>query len=157
MSSAAPVVDTVDSFFVSLPEVSLRKSFPTAFVTLLALSPVPLPVAASESVTAELARTGAITCRPTLKHFCRNIHVGCSGRSSIATFTFVVTMQDGQARVRAAPVAGEVRSGPIEWTDDYAIVWLRPTPDYIKVTADGSYSFRHYANGTAYMSYGNCR
>jgi hypothetical protein len=126
-------------------------------VSLLALSLATPSLTTADSVTAELARTGAVTCRPTLKHFCRNIHVGCSGRSSIATFTFVVTTQDGQARVQATPVAGEVRSGPIEWTDDYAIVWLRPTPDYIKVTADGNYSFRHYANGTAYMSYGNCR
>jgi len=136
-------------------------------VPLLISSLTTLPAAnvtATDSVTDELARNGTVTCQPTLDYFCRNIHVGCSGRSSIPTFTFDVTMNKDRASLtqkaavetRTVPA---VRTGPASWADDngYVIVWLRPSMDYLKIVAGGSYSFRHYSGGTAYMSYGQCR
>jgi len=136
-------------------------------VALVILSMTALPtatVAAQETVTDELARNGAVTCQPTLDHFCRNIHVGCSGRSSIPSFTFDVTISGDRASLKQktpveSPQGPPPRSGPVSWADGngYAIVWLRPTPDYLKIVADGSYIFRHYSGGTAYMSYGKCR
>jgi len=137
------------------------------FVASVLLSMTALPtasVAAKESVTDELARNGTVTCRPALHYFCRNIHVGCSGRSSIPTFTFDVTVTNDRASLKQttsieSSPATSPRSGPVSWADDngYAIVRLRPTPDYLKIVADGSYSFRHYSDGTGYMSYGKCR
>ncbi|MDH3452825.1 MAG: hypothetical protein OEN20_10410, partial [Gammaproteobacteria bacterium] len=102
-------------------------------------------------------RNGTVVCQPTLRYFCRNIHVGCSGRSNIATFAFVVTIENKRAWLQQAADESKARSGPIEWAEDYAIIWLHPTSDYVKITADGTYSYRHYSRGTAYMSYGTCR
>jgi len=137
------------------------------FVASVLLSMAALPtasVAAKESVTDELARNATVTCQPALHYFCRNIHVGCSGRSSIPTFTFDVTVGNDRASLMQktpveSPPGPPPRSGPVSWADDngYAIVWLHPTPDYLKIVADGTYSFRHHSRGTAYMSYGSCR
>ena len=137
------------------------------FVPLVILSMTALPVTtagATEPVTAEFARKGTVTCRPTLNYFCRNIHIGCSGRSNISTFIFDVTTNNDRASLKErasaeSQISPPRRSGPIDWADDYeyAIVWLHPTSDYLKIAADGTYSFRHYSRGTAYMSYGKCR
>lgn len=128
-------------------------SLVSSFCALLA----PTQVAASESVPATLARTGSITCRPALDYFCRNIHVGCSGRSAIATSDFVIRVHGQQARLEPVPDEFSVRGGPLEFAHDSAIVWLPPTLGYVKITADGTYSFRHYRQSAAYMSYGACR
>ncbi len=118
------------------------------------------PAAASDTdVAQKLAQTGKISCRPALRHFCRNIHISCSGRSDIETAPFVVTLS-GEAAVLDFPDgrAPDVPSGgPFRTGADFALVRLRPDADYIRVEADGRYSFRLYRRGVAYMSYGRCR
>lgn len=116
-----------------------------------------LPACAGASVLSDLARDGTLSCRPALPFFCRNIHVGCAGRSRIATFDFTVTLDGKRARVQPASAGAETHTAPIEWAEDYAIVWLRPARDYLKITGEGTFSMRHYTRGTAYMSYGACR
>ena len=107
----------------------------------------------------KLAQSGAITCQPALKHFCRNIHIACSGRSDIEAAPFVLSVSGNDARLDFphggapdVPLTGGIRFGA-----DYALFRLRPDADYIRVEADGRYSFRLYRRGVAYMSYGECR
>ena len=135
-----------------------------AFLILVWMSAQAVPaLAAPESVTSALARTGTASCKPALAFFCRNIHVRCSGRSTIPTFAFDITINAGQAVLKPTGDNGEAtmapRSGPVEWANDqaYVIVWLRPRPGYLKIAADGRYIFRHYFRDTGYMSYGSCR
>lgn len=128
-----------------------------------ALASVTLTTAAGESVTARLARGSSATCLPTLRNFCENIHIGCSGRSAIETFSFVVTANADKASLErtSGDAASNMppRSGPVEWAenDAYVVVRLAPAHGYLKILFDGSYSYRHYSRGTAYMSYGKCR
>ena len=133
------------------------------FVVLLSMSAQAVPALASpKSVTAELARRGTATCVPARAFFCENIHVGCSGRSTIPTVSFDIAIKGEHAWLKQTADTGEPtmapRSGPIEWENDdaYVIVWLRPRPDYLKISSDGRYSFRHTSRGTAIMSNGTC-
>jgi hypothetical protein len=133
------------------------------FTVLLSMSAQAVPALASPtSVTAELARRGTATCEPAQAFFCENIHVGCSGRSTIRTVSFDITIKAKHAWLKQRTDTREPtmapRSGPIEWANDdaYVIVWLRPRPDYLKISSDGSYSFRHTSGGTATMSNGIC-
>lgn len=132
-------------------------------VVVLWLSAQAVPVlAAPQSVTAELARTGTATCEPARAFFCENIHLGCSGRSTIPTVSFDIKIKAKHAWLKQTPDTSEPtmapRSGPIEWAnvDAYVIVWLRPRPDYLKISSDGRYSFRHTSRGMATMSNGTC-
>jgi hypothetical protein len=47
-------------------------------------------------------------------------------------------------------------SGPLGFGAGYALLRLRPDADYLKVEADGRYSFRIYRRGSALMSLGIC-
>ncbi|HEY6512464.1 MAG TPA: hypothetical protein VI032_10820 [Burkholderiaceae bacterium] len=115
------------------------------------------------SVLATLAQAGEVSCQPALPVFCSNIHVSCSGPSAIRTFAFTL---------RASGVLGSIESaadtsgiGPLyakaraEWSthDGTVILWPQQGPGYIKLLADGRYSFRHYGEHTATMSHGQCR
>jgi hypothetical protein len=106
---------------------------------------------------------GTVTCRPALRYFCGNIHAGCSGRSTIAAAPFDL-MVDGEAASLSyadskGPDAALPLVGPIGIAGDrsYAIVWLRPSADYVRLEADGRYNIRIYVRGEAYMSRGTCR
>lgn len=119
--------------------------------------------ATSEAVTDTLDHTRTAACTPAMKRFCENIHIGCSGRSRIPAVPFVITLEGDLARLKtAAPATRSAmlpRTGSINWADHHAylIVRFRPGADYLKIKSDGSYSYRHYNRGKAYMSYGRCR
>ena len=116
------------------------------------------------TVLSKLATTGEVACQPALPFFCGNIHVACSGRTTIRTFAF---------KMRAGPSRGSIESGsdtagvselyqdgPVAWESANTSVILRPHAGsgYIKVLANGTYSFRLYAQGQGdgVMSYGRC-
>ena len=118
---------------------------------------------AGGSLVENLMQRGSVTCRPALRYFCRNIHAGCSGRSTIAAAPFDLTV-DGEAASLSypagrAPDTALPLSGPLVVPGDraYAIVWLRPSADYVRLEADGRYNIRIYVRGEAYMSRGVCR
>lgn len=134
-----------------------------ALATTVALAATGAFAGAPEAVFDRLERTGAMGCRPALRHFCANVHVGCAGRSSIPAPAFVVSLRDGRLHLedpRSAPAAhAPTPRGELEWAHDrsYALARLQPPAGYLKIVADGSYSYRIYRRGKAYMSYGACR
>ena len=109
-----------------------------------------------------LARGGAVTCEPTGRFFCRNIHVSCSGRSAIPTFPFKLEVDGEVGRITsdsdASGIVDRYRDAAVGWASDGAYVILRPRGDngYVKLLAPGSYSFRHYSRGVGLMSRGRC-
>lgn len=117
----------------------------------------------NRNAAATLARTGEVSCEPSLPVFCANIHVSCSGRSSIPTFPFKLRASGTRGWIESdadtAGIAQQYENGRLEWDADAASVILRPhqSPGYIKLLADGSYSLRLYSSHAATMSLGRCR
>ena len=111
---------------------------------------------------AVLAQTGKVSCEPWLPVFCSNIHVSCSGPTSIKTFPFTLRATRTHGSIEsAADTAGmteQYENGRVEWSEEEGYVILRPhqTNGYIKMLADGRYSFRHYLQHDGTMSHGLC-
>lgn len=114
------------------------------------------------SAVAKLAQTGAVTCQPTLPFFCKNIHVACSGRSTLRTFPFELraTFSHGwiESRSDTSGIDKLYGNGSVDWANEDTYVIFRPHGGngYIKLLADGKYSFRHYSRDAGTMSYGHC-
>jgi hypothetical protein len=117
---------------------------------------------APQTAIAKLAHAGEVSCQPSLPFFCSNIHVACSGTSSMKTFPFKFRATFADGSIESASDTGGIReqyeSGRAEWDSDGAYVILRPrlANGYIKLLADGTYSFRHYAQHVGTMSRGHC-
>ncbi len=114
------------------------------------------------SAVAKLAQTGELSCRPSLPAFCGNMHVSCSGQTSIKTFPFKLRATPSQGTIESAPETEALRTlyenARIEWDSQGRYVLLLPhqAGGYIKLLSDGSYSFRYYAQGVGAMSIGRC-
>ena len=114
------------------------------------------------SAVAKLAASGEVSCRPALPFFCGNMHVSCAGLTSIATFPFKLRATAVLGTIEAAPgtesLRGAYENGRVEWdpAGTYVIVLPSGGGGYVKLLADGSYSFRHYAQHGAAMSLGHC-
>ncbi len=127
----------------------------------LSLSAASAP-ASDRTLISRLVRDGAVTCEPTGRFFCRNIHVSCSGRSAIPTFPFKLEVDGEVGRITsdsdASGIVDRYRDATVRWTSDGAYIILRPRGDngYVKLLAPGSYSFRHYSRGVGLMSRGRC-
>jgi len=92
---------------------------------------------------------------PALPKFCANIHVGCSGRSRVATSPFKVVVRRGRSHVTFPDGTG----WPVNATQSGGDLILRPenSRNWIRIAADGRFSQRIYRNGAALMSRGICR
>ncbi len=112
----------------------------------------------ARNVPALLAEEGRIECRPAIPFFCRNIHISCSGQSAVRTVPFDLTVTGERGKlVFANPDKPDgPDSGPVRIESGYALLRLIPDADYVKVEADGRYSFRIYRRGIALMSHGVC-
>jgi len=117
---------------------------------------------APRSAVAKLAASGEVSCRPTLPFFCGNMHVSCAGLTSIATFPFKLRATAVAGTIESAPgtesLQGPYQNGRVTWDPAGAYVIVLPGSGggYVKLLADGSYSFRHYAQHGAAMSLGRC-
>jgi hypothetical protein len=124
-------------------------------------------VAGEEGPTTVLERldqAGQVVCEPAMPVFCANIHVTCSGPSTVRAFGFALRARSGQGSIASvsdtAGITQQYADARVEWEPDAASVILRPRQagGYIKLLADGTYSFRHYASPeAAMMSRGHCR
>lgn len=117
---------------------------------------------ATRSVVAKLAQTGEVSCLPTLPSFCSNMHVSCAGQTSIKSFPFKLKANLSHGTIESAPETESLRiqyeNGRLEWDKGgmYVILLPRLASGYIKLLADGTYSFRHYAQHIGAMSIGRC-
>lgn len=110
----------------------------------------------------KLSQTGTVACRPTLPFFCSNIHVACSGRSTLRTFPFKLRANPSNGWIETDADTTGIKelyeNGRIDWENEDTYVIFRPpgTNGYIKLLANGEYSFRHYSQNDATMSIGHC-
>jgi len=117
---------------------------------------------APQSAIAKLAQTGEVACQPSLPFFCGNLHVSCSGQTSIETFPFTLKAGVSHGTIDAAPgtegLRAQYENGRIEWDKEgtYVILFPRLAGGYIKLLVDGTYSFRHYSRDVGVMSIGRC-
>lgn len=119
--------------------------------------------ARATSVLDALRQTGEVSCQPALPFFCANLHVSCAGKTPIPTFAFRLRAAGATGSIEAAPGTEDVRrpfeGAHLAWDEAGAYVILRSaaTNGYVKLLADGRYSFRHYVQHTGVMSIGHCR
>ena len=117
----------------------------------------------TQSPLAKLATTGMVSCQPAMPVFCRNIHVSCAGPSALKAFPFDLRATRAEGSIESASdttgMAKRYARARIEWDAAGEYVLLRPQEGngYVKLLADGSYSFRHYEKEAATMSRGHCR
>lgn len=124
-----------------------------------------LPAAGQTALdaVAKLRQTGALSCEPALPFFCGNLHVSCSGRTSLPTFAFTLRATHAQGAIEPALEAEGFRQqyqgAGVDWDNQGQYVIVRPaqTSGYIKLLANGSYSFRHYLQHVGVMSLGRCQ
>lgn len=138
---------------------------PARLIALSALSAAAGLAGASDAQPAAAAlraRALAVHCRPALPFFCANIHVSCSGRTELRTFAFALKAQSDRGSVESAADTSGIQAlyenARADWDPEAAYVILRPrgAGGDIKLLANGSYSFRHYAQDTGLMSHGRC-
>ena len=107
-----------------------------------------------------------LLCQPKTAFFCENIHIGCAGRSKLATQSFYLET------VRSGSVV-QFKDGT-RWTDEttrsleaeQTEILLRNGQDWIRLVAKSSkvasgdkpfdFSQRIYRKGKALMTYGSC-
>lgn len=111
----------------------------------------------------KLRQAGEVSCQPTLRYFCENMHVRCSGQTSVPTFEFRLRTTSGAASLELITASEEFQqryeSANVEWAADgsYALLWPKAANGYVKLLPDGKYVFRHYIQGLGVMSLGQCR
>jgi hypothetical protein len=119
---------------------------------------------APADVIGVLRQSGELRCEPQWPQFCANVHVTCAGHTRIGAPPF--TLQAAGSTAKAIAAADGVDNLPLrpyanaraEWDSQGAYLLLRPdgTQGYIKLQADGTYSFRHYVGAVGVMSIGRC-
>ena len=97
-----------------------------------------------------LLAAALLSCVPALPFYCRNIHVGCAGRTRIETSGFIA--EDGSVAFEDGTV-WPVRVQP---SDGATILWRMDSRDWIRIEANGRFSLRRYRKMQAMMTYGDC-
>ena len=117
----------------------------------------------SRTATSLRAQAVAVDCEPALPFFCRNIHVACSGRTEVRTFPFRLRADSSRGWIESTSETFAMQKpyedGSVDWGKEGTYVILRPQgrEGYIKLLANGKYSFRHYVQEVGVMSHGRCR
>ena len=118
---------------------------------------------APADAVATLRRSGELRCEPLWPQFCANVHVTCTGHTSIAARPFRVLAAGAMVHIDATPADDNVlkpyAKARVEWDPQGAYVLLSPElgNGYFKLQADGRYSIRHYVQSQGVMSIGSCR
>ena len=138
---------------------------PLQFILASALSVSPGFAAggdAPRTATSFLEQAVEVDCQPALPFFCRNIHVACSGRTEVRTFPFTLRANSSRGWIESTSDTSAIQksyeNGSVDWGKKGTYVILRPQgrAGYIKLLANGKYSFRHYSQDVGIMSYGSC-
>ena len=122
--------------------------------------------AANETADAallKLRQAGEVSCQPTLPYFCENMHVRCSGQTSVPTFEFMLRATSSTGSLELATTSEEFQqryeNANVEWDKDggYVLLWPKAANGYVKLLSDGRYVFRHYIQSRGVMSLGQCK
>lgn len=123
---------------------------------------VTFAMAQQTGALSDLKREGRIACQPAIPYFCANVHVSCTGRTSVPTFPFRLRVTPAGVALDG-PAAAEIfveqySDAQVEWSNDGQYVILSPARSrgYIKIFHDGRYVFRHYQHNEGFMSLGLC-
>lgn len=89
------------------------------------------------------------------------MHVSCAGQIKLVAPAFRLRASPPLVFIEAAAGAGLPEPfdlGRAEWDGEgqYVILWPDTGNGYVKLLADGRYSFRHYSPHGAVMSVGRC-
>ena len=117
----------------------------------------------ADATLLKLRQGGKVSCQATEPFFCENMHVRCSGRTSVRTFPFELRATGRADSLELVTTAEEFRrryeNADVEWDEDGDYVLLQPkaAKGYLKLLAGGKYVFRHYRQDAGVMSLGRCR
>ena len=147
------------------PHAVTARALPLLLLGVAWLSSSGDAVADEAAVTTFLARRQAeeVACTPTLPHFCENMHVRCSGKTSVPTFEFKLRTTGSTGLVQLLTASEEFQrlyeNANVEWDKDgdYVLLSPRATNGYVKLMSDGKYVFRHYIQSVGVMSLGHCK
>lgn len=118
---------------------------------------------AADATLLKLRQGGMVSCRAAEPFFCENVHVRCSGRTSVRTFEFELRATGRADSLELVTAVEEFQrryeNADVEWDKDGSYVLLRPkaASGYLKLLAEGKYVFRHYQHNLGVMSLGRCR
>lgn len=106
-------------------------------------------------VAAHPLQAQVLDCQPALPFYCANIHVGCSGKSRLATAQITLLFHSNGV---------EVSMGSADWlaraSRHNGYIVLRPLEggrDWIRLQRNGQFSQRIYRFGGALMTRGKCK
>ena len=100
------------------------------------------------------AAAETLRCKPLYPVFCHNIHVGCSGRSTLATHGFSVSVS--KKAVQVAFDNGDKWAAQAPKLDGERVISLAGSRDWIRIDRRGRFSHRIYRKNRALMALGQC-
>lgn len=101
------------------------------------------------------AEAAEVKCAPALPVFCANVHVGCAGRTAVATHGFKITLSGSDALIAFAD--GRNWVADVTSSSSGAVYRQRGSRDWIRIDPKGFFSQRVYRARGPMMSYGTCR
>ena len=93
-------------------------------------------------------------CIPLYPVFCKNVHVGCAGRTSLPTLGFSITQKGEMGIIEF--LDGSSVNAKIMKIGGELIFRLLESQSWIRIEEDGRFSHRVYNDGTSAMSIGQC-
>ena len=136
---------------------------PLLVLACLGVAGAALAAETADAVLLKLRQGGKVSCQTTAPFFCENVHVRCSGRTSVRTFRFDLRATGRAGSLELVTAAEEFQrryeNADVEWDKDGDYVLLQPKAEkgYLKLLADGRYVFRHYMKDVGVMSLGSCK
>lgn len=101
--------------------------------------------------TGNAAQAEELRCTPALPVFCANVHIGCSGRTTLQTQAFIVSSG------KVAFSDGDEWIVDLSVSDSGAVYRKRGADDWIRVDLTGVFSQRIYRHTGPLMAYGTCK
>ena len=97
-----------------------------------------------------LLAAAVLTCTPALPFYCQNIHIGCAGRTTMPTQSFII---DNDRVTFSDTTLWHIRR---QQDREAHILWRKNHRDWIRIEADGRFSLRRYDSATPMMTRGTC-
>ena len=104
---------------------------------------------------AQETSSSVLHCVPALPAYCANVHIGCSGRSSMKTTTFEILVHPKGTRVQFA--TGTVWRADVSRARGEMVLRRHESREWIRVDRNGTFSHRLYRDAQPLMTHGTCR